>query len=851
MLVPYNEEIDPNNLPACETKKSNEVNILSIENFSSHKYNTKNIEDGKKFFKKRFIQYLKKQKQSNKPPNINIKTNQSRMSFSIDKIELKKKEEERKELKYASLFTNKTDKAIFSFNIKKYDNAYQELVSIGIIANEDEFAEFILVFPGFDKSIIGDFLAKEKSLNKGFAILKAYMKKIDFKNEYFLDSLRFLLKRMKLPSDSGLILGIIDEFTKAYYEDNKDNKNFKDSDSLYLLASTIMALNTMFTRKDIKNMNMIKKPEFISMNSDCNPDFLSKLYDDLEMNPIVIDNDYLELIYKREAVQGSLVTLLNIDKKKAALRSATTTSKLQDEILTEKQILDNLEAVKKGDVFHKYGNSDKPHKRFFQLTPDSKQLVWYDDSSFKIFRKIKKVNVIDINNVYIGINSSKVFEKFNIPLNEDQQCMSIICDNNKILALQNDNEATTKKWYYALKYLINHNKIYEKRQQALNEEDIKYFDSESDMKISQLWRNDILLNWKYYRRYLEDNYDRKELKKIKENSSSDGKVEITDENTGDDKVEIYDKHKFFEYWELGLPKFIRKKLWPIIIGNRAGITENLVEYYSKNIELLDFKQLNNLYLDYLQNKKERDEIILSEDIVMNQIINDILKITNTKYKLELFNIPPESFANSLFKIIRIFTLYRQDIIYSKEIAYISTIFLLNSENYYQALVNMVNFVLDSPGIKFIQKNEHFIKMRTSFFKNLISKYLPRLNKHFIKLEITPELYFNRWISSFFIKAFPYDVLLKLWDNYIVKGEVFLFEISLTILKIQENDCLGLAYGKILSNLRNIPFKVKYNEENFFKQLYKCDLSDEYEYIEETELGYEKAILLQSYMNDKI
>ena len=211
----------------------------------------------------------------------------------------------------------------------------------------------------------------------------------------------------------------------------------------------------------------------------------------------------------------------------------------------------------------------------------------------------------------------------------------------------------------------------------------------------------------------------------------------------------------------------------------------------------------------------------------------------------------ENFAHSLFKIIRIFTLYRQDIIYSKEIAYISTIFLLNSENYYQALVNMVNFILDSPGIKFIQKNEHFIKMRTSFFKNLISKYLPRLNKHFTKLEITPELYFNRWISSFFIKAFPYDLLLKLWDNYIVKGEVFLFEISLTILKIQENDCLGLAYGKIVSNLRNIPFKVKYNEENFFNQLYKCDLSDEYEYIEETELGYEKAILLQSYMNDKV
>ena len=820
-----NNNINPN-------KSKNGLNIISED--ISRKYNSKNIENGKKFFKERFISFLKQQKQNNKPPDINIKTTQSKVSFSIDKIELKKKEEERKELKYSSLFTNKTDKAIFSFNIKKYDNAYQELLSTGIILNEDEFAEFILVFPGFDKSIIGEFLAKEKSLNKKFVILKAYMKKIDFKDEYFLDSLRFLLNRMKLPIDSSLILGIIDEFTKAYYEDNKDNKNFKDSDSLYLLASTIMALNTMFTRTDIKNMNMIEKPEFIEMNSDCDKDFLSKLYDDLKQNPIIMDCDYLELIYKREAIQGNI---------------ANPTGEQQ----SEKEILDNLEAAKKGDIFNKYSNVDKPHKRFFQLSPDSKELIWYDKGSFTLFRKIKKMPVRDINDVYIGINSSKIFEKFNIPLSDDQQCMSIICENNVILALQNDNEATTKKWYYALKYLINHNKLYEKEHKLLNEEDRKYYDSESDMKISQLWKNEILINWKYYIKYLEGNYDRKELKQIKENHSSNEKIEIIDENNGEDTVEIYDKYTFFKFWELGLPKFIRKKLWPIIIGNRAGITENLVEHYSKIIESLDFKKLNALYLNYLQNKKESDEIVFSEDFLMNQIINDILKITNTKYQLEIFNlqISPEIFADSLFKIIRIFTLYRQDIIYTKEIAYISTIFLLNSENYFQALVNMVNFVLDSPGIKFIQKNEEFIKIRTSFFKNLLNKYNPRLNKHLTKLELTPELYFNKWISFFFIKVFPYDVLLKLWDNYIVKGEVFLFEIALTILKMQENDCLGLAKGKILTNLRTIPFNTKYNEENFFKILYKLDLSDEYEFIEETELGYEKAILLQSYMNDKI
>ena len=321
----------------------------------NRRYNSRNIDSGKKFFKQRFIQLLNQQRENNKIPSINIRPNQSKVSFSIDKTELKRKEEERKELKYSSLFTNKTDKAIFSFNIKKYDNAYQELLNIGIINNKEEFSEFLLVFPGFDKSIIGDFLAKDKSLNEGLNILKLYMKKINFKNEYFLDSLRFLVKRINLPKDANLINTIIDEFTQAYYKDNQDNKSFKNSDALYLLANVIMALNTMLTRKDIKNVNMIEKPKFITMNSDCDPEFLGELYDNLEKDPMVVEHDYIELIYKRETI---LKRLPDDQEKK---------NKNPDEILTEKQILDNIETTKKGSFFNKYGKDDQPHKRFFQL----------------------------------------------------------------------------------------------------------------------------------------------------------------------------------------------------------------------------------------------------------------------------------------------------------------------------------------------------------------------------------------------------------------------------------------------------------------------------------------------------
>ena len=101
MLEYHNENINNinniNDISTTAKKLQTEINNNPNE---LRRYNSLNIETGKKFFKRRFIQLLNQQRENNKMPSINIRQNQSRVSFSIDKTELKRKEEERKELKY-------------------------------------------------------------------------------------------------------------------------------------------------------------------------------------------------------------------------------------------------------------------------------------------------------------------------------------------------------------------------------------------------------------------------------------------------------------------------------------------------------------------------------------------------------------------------------------------------------------------------------------------------------------------------------------------------------------------------------------------------------------------------------
>ena len=91
----------------------------------------------------------------------------------------------------------------------------------------------------------------------------------------------------------------MDTFSQKFFDNNKDDNNFikifKNTNAIYLLVSTILALNTMFTRKDIKNMNVIKKPEFKSMNKDIDEAYVDALYDELKKNPISLSETTVKI----------------------------------------------------------------------------------------------------------------------------------------------------------------------------------------------------------------------------------------------------------------------------------------------------------------------------------------------------------------------------------------------------------------------------------------------------------------------------------------------------------------------------------------------------------------------------
>ena len=303
---------------------------FNSEEFPIRRYDSNTIDSGKKFFKLRFIKnklenYLKF---SVVPTNSNKlfldKSNSSSFglnhlnnsNFTIKKTMTFQRDltisnmnsyDKEKEIRiYSSEFLKIVEKSIFSFNLKKYKESYGYLLKNGIIYNPEEYGEFLFVVSGFDKNIIGDFLSKNHFPNDKKETLNSFTSciDVDFPQKKLCECARFLFSKVVLPKDANLILEIINSFSIHYFNDNKTKKNFlnifKSPNNIYLLLSTILAINTMFIRTDIRNLNAITKEEFINMNKEIDSKVVEDIYLELKENPIsMIDDDYSQNTYKK------------------------------------------------------------------------------------------------------------------------------------------------------------------------------------------------------------------------------------------------------------------------------------------------------------------------------------------------------------------------------------------------------------------------------------------------------------------------------------------------------------------------------------------------------------------------
>ena len=129
-------------------------------------------------------------------------------------------------------------------------------------------------------------------------------------------------------------------------------------------------------------------------------------------------------------------------------------------------------------------------------------------------------------------------------------------------------------------------------------------------------------------------------------------------------------------------------------------------------------------------------------------------------------------------------------------------------------------------MQFYLKNEDFIDERTKFFDKLLQKKIPKIFEHFKNLEISSELFLVSWFENIFSFTFDYHILRRIFDLYLLYGECILFQVGLSIIKIQEDELLNFTISDVFKALAKLP--KEYKEDDFMEKLYSMNVHKEYE-----------------------
>lgn len=69
--------------------------------------------------------------------------------------------------------------------------------------------------------------------------------------------------------------------------------------------------------------------------------------------------------------------------------------------------------------------------------------------------------------------------------------------------------------------------------------------------------------------------------------------------------------------------------------------------------------------------------------------------------------------------------------------------------------------------------------------SLMKKHCPKIYEHFRRLEIFPSMYAPQWFITVFSVNFKFDVLVRVFDVFLLEGDVAIYRIALSLLKIHE------------------------------------------------------------------
>jgi hypothetical protein len=168
---------------------------------------------------------------------------------------------------------------------------------------------------------------------------------------------------------------------------------------------------------------------------------------------------------------------------------------------------------------------------------------------------------------------------------------------------------------------------------------------------------------------------------------------------------------------------------------------------------------------------------------------------------------------SLFNIMKAYSLYDSEVGYCQGLSFIAGILLLQHKEpdlVFSLLVRIMhqydlrkNYIAGMEGLH----------LRLYQFDQILKEIEPELNAHFQSLGIFSMMYASQWFLTIFAYKFPFPIIFRIWDMFLAEGIPALFCISIALLAKNRSTLLKLEFEELLEFLKGKLYYAYYEDPN--------------------------------------
>ncbi|EDO19501.1 hypothetical protein Kpol_1018p29 [Vanderwaltozyma polyspora DSM 70294] len=239
------------------------------------------------------------------------------------------------------------------------------------------------------------------------------------------------------------------------------------------------------------------------------------------------------------------------------------------------------------------------------------------------------------------------------------------------------------------------------------------------------------------------------------------------------------------------------EFWSEVVNDFATVTQENADKLESMITDGIPSEIRGIIWQLIANSKSKEYEDLYESLLKLESTEE--SIIRRDLKRTTF-IPPEK-VESLFNVIKVYSLFDTEVGYTQGMAFIVTPLLLNCDTEADAFGLLISLMKNYGLREFFLPGMPGLMLMLYQFDRLVEENSPLLYNYLGRQGIRSTMYATQWFLTFFAYKFPLCFVLRIFDIVFVEGVESILKFAVILMLKNEEEILNLKFDQLLDFLK--------------------------------------------------